>query len=166
VSLQAFLVYVVPYSIHAGISQASASTALAIVGIFSVIGRIGMGPVSDLLGRTKSLAVVYILISVGVLLLSLASTLVLVYSVSIIMGLALGGIISGNLTAVGDIFESESLGRIIGIQSSAFGLGGMIGPVASGFVLDSLGDYHPVFWIASVCAVAATIVILLGRKVH
>jgi MFS family permease len=100
----------------------------------------------------------------GLIWLIWARQLWMLYIFAIIFGLTFGGSSAIITVFIGDIFGTRSLGAIMGILTSGFGLGAAIGPAIGGYVFDVSGQYSAAFATASVALLVAACLIVLVRK--
>ncbi len=105
-----------------------------------IIGRLG-----DMHGKERLLLYTLVILGGGTLLCGLASTLPLLIAGRFIQGSA-GGIFPLAFGIVRDEFPREKIAGSIGFLSSILGVGGGVGIVASGIVVEHI-DYHWLFWI-------------------
>jgi len=106
----------------------------------SILGRLG-----DMYGKERLLLVTLILLIAGTLLAALASSLWLLILARVIQG-AGGGIFPLAMGIVRDEFPAEKVAGSIGLLSALLGIGGGIGIVLAGVIIQHL-DYHWLFWI-------------------
>ena len=141
-----------------GFSPQLAAYALGLVGLTGSAGQIGLGFLSDRIGRewvwTLSLSgfgLCYALL----LVLHDQPSHVLLYSMVAAQGL-LGYGVSAVYGAVAvEIFQSRHYGTIYGTLSVAGSLGAAVGPWLTGLVYDQTGTYAPAFWLAiGLCGVS------------
>ena len=163
-SVTAYLVHIVPYSVENGTATALAAAAVSFVGLGSLVGRLGGGRISDNFGRMNSLSTYYFLTSSGVMVLLLNHGLYTLYFASLLVGIGYGGFITANAAAAGDIFGGGSISFIWGLLSTAFGIGGVLGPLAVGYLHDSLGNYIPSFWMIAIFELAASALVATHRR--
>ncbi len=116
----------------------------------SILGRLG-----DMYGKEKLLLVTLILLAAGTLLAAVASSLQLLIVARVIQG-AGGGIFPLAIGIVRDEFPVRKLPGSIGLLSAILGIGGGIGIVLSGVIVEHL-DYHWLFWIPLVALAIATL---------
>jgi EmrB/QacA subfamily drug resistance transporter len=115
----------------------------------SIIGRLG-----DMYGKERLLLYTLLLLCVGTLIGAVASSLPLLIFARTIQGAA-GGIFPLAFGIVRDEFPREKVAGSIGLLSAILGVGGGIGIVASGVIVEHL-NYHWLFWIPlAVSALAA-----------
>jgi MFS family permease len=106
----------------------------------SILGRLG-----DMYGKERLLLVTLILLMAGTLVAALASSLWLLILARVIQG-AGGGIFPLAMGIVRDEFPREKVAGSIGLLSALLGIGGGIGIVLAGVIIQHL-DYHWLFWI-------------------
>jgi EmrB/QacA subfamily drug resistance transporter len=116
----------------------------------SILGRLG-----DMYGKERLLVITLVILAGGTVVSALATSLVPMIIGRVIQG-AGGGIFPLAFGIVRDEFPRERVAGSIGILSSVLGVGGGIGVVLGGLIVEHL-DYHWLFWIPLVVTVAAVI---------
>ncbi len=116
----------------------------------SVLGRLG-----DMYGKERLLLWTLVILGGGTLLGALASSLPLLILARFIQG-AGGGIFPLAFGIVRDEFPAHKVAGGIGLLSAILGVGGGLGIVLSGVIIDHL-DYHWLFWIPLVAVVTAAV---------
>jgi EmrB/QacA subfamily drug resistance transporter len=116
----------------------------------SILGRLG-----DMYGKEKLLLVTLMLLSAGTLLAALASSLPLLIAARIVQG-AGGGIFPLAMGIVRDEFPAEKVPGSIGLLSAILGIGGGVGIVLAGVIVEHL-DYHWLFWIPLIALLIAAL---------
>ncbi|MGI8505583.1 MAG: MFS transporter, partial [Solirubrobacteraceae bacterium] len=106
----------------------------------SIIGRLG-----DMYGKERLLLVTLVILAAGTLLAALSTSIGLMIVGRVIQG-AGGGIFPLAFGIVRDEFPRERVAGSIGIVSSILGVGGGIGVVIGGLIVEHL-DYHWLYWI-------------------
>lgn len=114
----------------------------------SIIGRLG-----DMYGKERLLLCTLLLLCFGTLIGAVANSLALLIVARTIQGVA-GGIFPLAFGIVRDEFPRERVAGSIGLLSAILGVGGGIGIVASGVIVEHL-DYHWLFWIPLAVTVVA-----------
>ena len=134
-----------------GFSPEVAAYALGLVGLTGSAGQIGLGFLSDRIGRewvwTISLlgfALCYVLL----LAMRQQPNHLLLYSMVIAQGLLGYGISSVYGAIPAEIFQSKNYGTIYGTLSVGGNLGAGVGPWVTGLLYDQTGTYTPAFWLA------------------
>jgi EmrB/QacA subfamily drug resistance transporter len=116
----------------------------------AIIGRLG-----DMYGKEKLLLWTLVVLAFGTLLSAVSSTLSLQITARFIQGVA-GGIFPLAFGIVRDEFPRDKVAGGIGLLSAILGVGGGVGIVLSGVIIQNL-DYHFLFWIPLVTIVAAAV---------
>jgi EmrB/QacA subfamily drug resistance transporter len=111
-----------------------------------ILGRLG-----DIHGKERVLFWVLVALAVGTLLSAIASSLPLLIAGRVIQGAA-GGIFPLAFSILRDEFPRERVAGAIGMMSSLLGIGGGLGVVLAGVIVDNL-SYHWLFWIPLVAIV-------------
>jgi EmrB/QacA subfamily drug resistance transporter len=118
----------------------------------AIIGRLG-----DMYGKERLLLVTLMILAVGTLLAAVSSSLGVIMAARFIQG-ASGGIFPLAFGIVRDEFPREKVAGGIGLLSAILGVGGGVGIVLSGVIVEHL-DYHWLFWmplLATLIAAVAT----------
>jgi len=116
----------------------------------SILGRLG-----DMYGKEKLLLYTLLLLGAGTLLAAVSSSLGLLILARVIQG-AGGGIFPLAFGIVRDEFPRERVAGSIGLMSAILGVGGGVGIVLSGVILEHL-SYHWLFWIPLAVIAVATV---------
>ncbi len=159
------------YLIEVGFTPIVAAWALGIVSVVAIPGQIGLGALSDRIGREwvwtagcAGFAICY----AALIALEQAPSTVLLYVMVISQG-SLGYALTSIMgPIVAEIFESRHYGSIFGTLSVPLILGGAAGPWVSGVIHDATGSYRMAFLLAIACCVASAAAIWLAgpRKVR
>jgi EmrB/QacA subfamily drug resistance transporter len=116
----------------------------------SIIGRLG-----DMYGKERLLLWTLVVLAAGTLLAALASSLPVLIAARFIQG-AGGGIFPLAYGIVRDEFPAERVAGGIGLLSAILGVGGGLGIVLSGVIVEHL-DYHWLFWMPLIAVVLAAL---------
>lgn len=111
-----------------GLSGALAAGAVMTVSVFNAAGRLAWGAVSDRLGRTRTLTLVFLVCGLTMLSLKLLSGPAILIGVSLV-GFCFGGFLGVYPTITADYFGTRNLGMNYGSVFMAFGLGAVFGPM-------------------------------------
>jgi len=144
-------------------AAAIAGTAMAVFySLANGIGRIVWGALSDRLGRKLSITIMTA--SQGVMMLLffwMGGTPALLFLGATIIGFNFGGNFALFPTATADFFGAQHVGQNYGWMFTAYGVGGIVGPIMAGIFRDN-GSWLPAFLISGVlCLVAAGIALSL-----
>lgn len=135
------------------ISEASAQHTISIFFIGMVIGNLGFGPLSDRIGRKKTLYLAFLLSIMGGLICWTAHTLNPIYIGRVLQGLASGGLVVIVRASCRDLFSGPDLVKFAGTVGSFVGFIPPLAPLAGGYVGDHFG------WRANFLAMLISIVI-------
>jgi EmrB/QacA subfamily drug resistance transporter len=105
-----------------------------------IIGRLG-----DMYGKQRLLVVILIVLSFGTLLSAVASSIGVMIAGRVVQG-AGGGIFPLAFGIIRDEFPRERVSHGIGLMSSLLGIGGGLGVVLAGPIVNNL-SYHWLFWL-------------------
>lgn len=149
------------------ISGVSANVAAGLVIIISVgnaIGRFLWAWLSDAIGRKWVFFTMFVLQAVLFLLLPAISIYFLLAVVAFIIVSAYGGGFGTMPSFAADYFGSRDVGTIYGLMLTAWGVGGVVGPILISAILDSTGSYALTFRIIAVIMVISAVLAFLIRK--
>lgn len=139
------------YLLEIGISPELAAFALGLVGLTGIVGQIGLGHVSDRLGRewvwslaSGGFALCYVLL----LLLAAVPHPALVFLMVGAQGLLGYAMASVYGVMPAELFQGRSYGTVFGVISFFACLGAGAGPWVAGALQDATGSYEPAFWVA------------------
>jgi MFS family permease len=127
-----------------GVSAAGAAWSVSIIGATSLVGRLLTGLFLDRFFGPRVSQVMLLMTVLGILLLSVASSLT--------AGLVAAGFIGFSMGSEGDI-TPYLLGRYYGLKRfstlyaltwTTYAIGGAAGPILVGRVFDTLGSYRPI----------------------
>lgn len=136
-----------------GLEQAGMGTAFTLIAIyafFNFLGRIGWGVISDRMGRQQGLFTVFLLqviVYIAFPYLSAPATLVLGIAV---VGFTFGGMLTLFPAMTADYYGMKNFGINYGFVITAWGIGGVLGPLVGGMVRDTTGTYVLSYSISAV----------------
>ena len=141
--------HVMPYLSSVGFDRAAAAAVATFVPLLSVLGRVGLGWLSDRVDRRKSTVVSHAMMGVGTLCFALipqgGAWLVLPYV--LLFGIGFGGSNSLRPALVREFFGRASFGTVFGLVIGVNMIGSIAGPPVAGWVFDTFGDYE-FAWLA------------------
>lgn len=150
------------YLTEIGFHPSSAAWALGFVSLVAVPGQIGLGYLSDHIGREWVWTIGnagFVLSCLALLALSSDPSPLLLW----LMVLAQGTLGYGLTSVIGAIpaesFGGRHYGSIFGTVMLAAILGGAAGPWVAGVSHDSFGSYSPAFWLSLACSVFSALAI-------
>ena len=123
------------------------------------------GWVSDRIGRYDTMAIVFVLEAITIIVLTLVVAQPFGFIVtSALMFFAWGDIYSLFPAAIADIFGSKHATTNYGIQYTAKGMGSILGGPGAAWLMTRTGSWLPVFWCAVLCNVIAAGLAVLWLK--
>jgi OFA family oxalate/formate antiporter-like MFS transporter len=147
--------------LQAGIKAGFVFVAFLAVG--NAGGRIVAGVLSDKIGRTWTMFIVFIFQAVLMFLLRGLDTYGTLFLASILIGFNYGANLSVFPSAVKDYFGLKNFGFNYGWVFTAWGVGGILGPLLSGWIYDSYKNFNNAYLIASVCLIFAALLTFVTR---
>jgi len=149
------------------LSPEEAGTALGLLALFNGLGRVAWGTVSQKLGARGAL-IVMMLLQAGMMfvLLGMGSQPLTLGVAACWIGFNFGGNFALFPLLTAENFGTKNLGANYGAVFTAYGIGGILGPILSGGVWDTLGSYQWAFIPAGVACLLAMALAILLRPPH
>lgn len=146
----AIQVHQTKYLLEIGLAPSTASVALGLVGLTGVLGGIGIGHLSDRVGREWA----WTLGSLGFVL-CFACLLLMRdrrWNGLLVLMVAGQGLLGYGLSSVfgaipAELFQGRRFGTIFGTLNIGSNLGAGMGPWVTGLIHDKTGSYAPAFWL-------------------
>ncbi|MES2490166.1 MAG: MFS transporter [Pseudomonadota bacterium] len=138
------LVHFVPMLTGAGSTRLEAAGIAGLIGLFSIIGRLGTGFLIDRYRAQYIGALAFMLPVIGLSLLLLDATNPLHQSLAAAsIGLTLGAEVDVVAYLAAKFFGLKNFGALYGAMVMALSLGTSFGPLTGGAIFDSFGNYAP-----------------------
>lgn len=134
---------------------------VVILSIFNALGRLGAGALSDKVGRTRAMMIVFLLQAVNMFLFAFYTSIPVLIIGSAIAGISYGAVFSLFPTTTAEYFGMKNLGVNYGMIFTGWGVAGVVGPMLGGMVADKTGSYSNGYMVAGVFLVIATIMVSL-----
>jgi OFA family oxalate/formate antiporter-like MFS transporter len=146
-----------------GLSDVQAEGALGLLALFNAAGRIVWGWVSQRVGPRRTLVTISLLQAAMVLLLvELGSRVWTLELAACWVGFMFGGNLALFPLLTNEYFGTRHLGGNYALVFTAYGTGGVLGPMLAGSVWDTIGSYRWAFLAASVgCLLAMALAIVV-----
>jgi MFS family permease len=160
---QVVMLHIAPHVIEQGISTTVAATILGAIGGASILGRIGMGGVSDKLGRKATFIMAISVLSAALIWVQFAREAWMFYLFAALYGIAHGASFTLATPMLAELFGVGSLGAIFGAVMFVGTIGGAIGPVISGRIFDITGSYQLGFLLSFALSIIAAVLMLFLR---
>ncbi len=134
--------HMVAYAVGCGLPAMTAVTVYSVAGFSGLIGRLALGMTADRIGAKPTLVAGLFVQALG------AGAYVLVadrgefYSLSVIFGIAYGGVMPLYAILIRDYFGQRLMGTLFGAVSTVASLGMAAGPVVGGMIFDNFASYR------------------------
>ena len=104
------------------------------------------GKLTDRIGRKPVFQIGLFFFMLGSLLCGFSNSMLQLIIFRAIQGIGAGAIMPVALTIIADIYVAEDRAKILGLNSAAWGIASVIGPLAGGFIVDTIG-WHWIFFV-------------------
>ena len=145
--ISAVILHIMPYLSSVSIPRSISGMVAAALPLVSIFGRFGFGWFGDVFDKRYTLAVTLCLIGMGLLALSYVQPGWLILNFILPFSLGWGGSAVLTRTILREYFGRDSFGKMLGITMGAGSIGGIIGPVLTGWVFDTLRSYHSIWLV-------------------
>ena len=136
--------HMVTDAIDCGIAPMAAATVIGVAGLSSVGGRVLCGLLADRFGAKETLIAGLMVQAVAISLYLFVRDISAFYALSVMFGLAYGGIMPLYATLVREYFGAKIMGAVFGAVAMLSTIGMAVGPWTGGWIYDNLGGY---FWL-------------------
>ncbi len=137
---------------------------VVILAVFNFFGRIMGGVLSDKVGRTRALLLVFLIQAVNMFAFSFYTEISTLIAGSALAGLAYGALFALFPAATADLFGLKNLGVNYGLVFTGWGVAGIIGPIVGGLVADATGSYNISYVTSAVMLVIGALLVLRMKK--
>ena len=149
-----------------GMTTTTAALIVSVLSLFNTAGRILCGAISDKLGRINTLATVFVMAMVALLIMYISGASV--NKVLFCIGICLIGLCYGAFMGIYPGFTSDQFGTTYsslnyGIMFVGFSAAGFAGPMIMQTVYNNQGTYRPAFLVAMILAAAGLGISFLYR---
>jgi predicted MFS family arabinose efflux permease len=157
--------FVVPFAIDDGITSAGASRLVGLIGLSSVLGRLGLMMVAARMGPVRLMQLTLILQPLAYVIWLLAGgRYAALVAFAVVLGVAYGGFVAVSPEALIYLVGTAGIGTTMGLMFLSFGVGGLIGPPAAGFLADGSGsNVVPILVVIALLAAALAASMPMGR---
>jgi len=158
------VVHFVPILTDSGATPARAAGISSLIGIFSIVGRLGTGFLLDKFPGHKVGAAAFLIPIVACLLLLFFGANPFSHAAAaMIFGLTVGSEVDVIAYLAAKHFGLKSFGALYGVLQMALAAGTAFGPLAAGAVFDSYGSYRPFLMLTIVLMASSAIAIFSLR---
>lgn len=135
-----------------------------LLSIFNTLGRVLGGVLSDKIDRVTLLRMVFILQAINMFAFSRYTSVALISIGVAITGLCYGAGFSVFPAILSDSYGTKHFGVNYGVLFTAWGLGGVIGPMTAAIMIDSTNSYNAAFLTASALLILAVLISFTIKK--
>lgn len=136
---------------------------VAVLAVANAGGRVVAGWISDKLGRTHTMLLVFVIQAVNMAMFITYTTGVTLLIGSIITGLAYGALLSLFPSITFDYFGLKNAATNYGLVFSSWGAAALIGPIIAGVAADLTGGYQASYFISAVLLIIAAAISLVTK---
>jgi MFS family permease len=135
-------VFLPVYASNHGASQFAGSALLAMLGGVSILGRLGIGALSEKVGTPMLFKASVLLMAISYLLWLTAPSYPWLVAFAAALGFGYGFRMSLMPTVLIELFGVQHLGAVLGIFFTASGVSAILGPPLAGFIVDVTANYQ------------------------
>lgn len=139
---------------------------VAFAAIANALGRPVAGAVSEKLGRGKTMAFLYILQAAALFTFNSLTSFPLVFGAACVIYFSYGAMLAVYPSACADNYGTKNLGLNYGVLFSAWGFGGVIGPIIGGKIADATGSYQMAFMASAGMLLVAAVIGFFYKPYH
>jgi len=151
-------VHLVPALTDAGIDPGKAAWAIGYLTLISLIGRLLFGYLGDIITKRYLFMVSYGMMGAGMLVLTKADNLAMVFLFTFLFGVGFGGGVPLMPAIRAEYFGRKALGKIQGFMNPVMMAAGAVGPIFAGYIFDTTQSYKISFVVTAIltfCAAGA-----------
>lgn len=146
-----------------GATVAVAAGLVSAISIFNFLGRVFWAWLSDFIGRRMVFLTMFVAQIALFLLLAVTSNFILFSILAVVVALCYGGGFGTMPAFAADYFGPKRAGSIYGFMLTAWGVGGIIGPILIARVKDLTGSYTAALYIIAGVMLVSTLLPLFIR---
>ncbi|MGE0681773.1 MAG: MFS transporter [Candidatus Binatia bacterium] len=158
------MVHIVPFAVDLGISEFRAAMTISVIGFAGFAGRLGIGAISDYLGRVPTLGLCLLLQAFSFLGFTASTGMALLYPAAAVFGFSYGGVTALFPALIGDFFGRMAVGSIVGFIFALAGSPAAFGPLIAGYIYTATSSYNAAFLLSAALNTAALLLLFLLKK--
>eukprot|EP00667_Euglena_gracilis_P010565 EG_transcript_10763 len=135
------IVHVTFYAQSLGIDDLSAGSLLSTLGLLTTVGNVVWGGLADTFGNMQVFRICHLVSGLMLCVWPHCTTFVSIAGFAAAAGFFNGGCITCYPALAAEIFPPQQLGRAISLIYTGFGIGSLIGPIATGWIVDVTDTY-------------------------
>ena len=146
---------------NATIDGVMAANIVGFLSIFNALGRIVWGATSDRIGRTITMAAMFAILGITMIVFGSQTDVLLLTVGASIIGFCFGGNFALFPSSTADFFGTKNVGNNYGFVFTAYGIAGVFGPILAGTIVEQTGGYGQAFTILGILAFVAVILAII-----
>lgn len=136
---------------------------VSVITLANAIGRIGFGALSDKIGRSNTIMLMYVVSALSMLNLTFTSSVAGFVASGVGVGAVFGGFLCLLPPIIGERYGMKNFGVNYGVTFIGFSLAALSGPLLAAKVRVATGNYEQAFWIALGVNVVGLVFALIYR---
>lgn len=136
----------------------------ALLAVGNAAGRLISGVISDKLGRTNTMILVFILQAINMFAYASYSNGTMLTLGAVVTGATYGAVLALFPATTWDWFGLEHAGTNYGLVFTAWGAGGLVGPIIAGQIIDRTGEYNLAYIVSAVLLIIASAMALFTKE--
>ncbi len=153
----AFLAHIAAHVQDLGFSLTNGANVAAVAIGATIIGRIGMGRVADIIGNRPAYVISNVATAVILTWGLVAQDLRGLYLLALVFGFGWGAQSVLRFAVAAEVFGLASRGLIMGVFAVAEGGAGTIGAYFAGYIFDVVGNYDLIFWMGTFVSITGIV---------
>jgi MFS family permease len=150
-------------SVQSGNTIKAGFLFVVLLAVFNAAGRIIAGIVSDRIGRVRTIMIVFLSQAAIMFFFSKFSTVSTFVLGSAVVGLSYGACLSLFPSVTADFWGTKNMGLNYGIMFTAWGVGGVFGPIMAGKIADLTGSYHLGYFVSAGLMIVGALLTLVTK---
>jgi sugar phosphate permease len=138
----------------------NATLLVTMIAAGGILGKLALGPVSDIIGRIRVLFLCGLFIIIGGLGMAYSREFIFLGLSTFVFGIGYGALWLLYAACARDFFDTQLTGTIIGLWTVYHGIGSILSPVVAGWAIDKSGTFHTAFYIAAISAVISALLLV------
>jgi MFS family permease len=163
-AIDVILVNQVPAMIAAGLSTGAAATIGGLRGLAQLGGRIPLTPVMRRLGTRATIVTTFLVGAAGTALLLFSGHVAVAILYSALAGASIGAVYTLQGIYTHELVGEADLALVMGAQQALFAIGGALGPIIAGILLETAHSYTPILLLTTVGFLTAATTIASGTR--
>lgn len=166
IPIYVILSHLVLHAVAAGVGRSTGVFAVATIGVTTTIARVGIGRLSDLLGRVRTFVACGVIVASGATALAFAPNATLFVTSVVLFAAGYSGC-GGLFPAIAaDMFGRQSFNTLFGLLSISFAISGLVAPPLAGLWFEYVGSYTPALVAAGVAGLVGAGCVAFGARIN